>query len=510
MSLEQDMNLAPEFQQADSIDAQTESEGLPYIVVAPGVEGDRDIHAVDLTVALPNGRVLVENVNLVIKEGQRVIFTGASGTGKTTVAKALLNQWDDGNGTIIMPKGVRMMVVSQHAYFPNTTLRGIMNMSPDHQPVFKDEELVSALRTVGHDRLIQHIPGQQVQILIDGLMEPLGEIIDGYKGQQWSDTIADEIRHKIESLINQGAQEQFDVVQYVPDAQKRDLYKRVTAMLEQSLDMSGADDVAPISGFSKLFLSLVNPAKYKAQTTSSLSRFMDGLTDDIDIALTKPLREHLGKLISNVSEARGGFIVPYSKSKAGYFSWWLERKLKVQMDRYLHNKDTDDVDRDIRMNEAQSEYIQGVITKGFDEHMRAAVPQSKLGRVFNALTWPLSAIGVLGNAKAAARETAESIGFFMDKQILTGDNLTLSGGERQKLMIAMVLLHRPDVLILDEITAALDQETAQSLYREMMDKIPEKTTVLSIAHNTHIMQFHTHHAHLENQGITLTPLKPSM
>jgi len=59
--------------------------------------------------------------------------------------------------------------------------------------------------------------------------------------------------------------------------------------------------------------------------------------------------------------------------------------------------------------------------------------------------------------------------------------MQLSGGERQRIAIARALLGKPDILVLDEATNALDNAT-EALVRETLERLSGSLTMIVIAH----------------------------
>ncbi len=63
-----------------------------------------------------------------------------------------------------------------------------------------------------------------------------------------------------------------------------------------------------------------------------------------------------------------------------------------------------------------------------------------------------------------------------------GENgVRISGGQRQRIGIARALYNNPNVIIMDEGTSALDNETQRSI-RKSLDEISKKKTVIIVAH----------------------------
>ncbi len=62
------------------------------------------------------------------------------------------------------------------------------------------------------------------------------------------------------------------------------------------------------------------------------------------------------------------------------------------------------------------------------------------------------------------------------------DGSSLSGGQGQRIAIARALYESPEILVLDEITSALDSKTSQQLFNCINDLIGKKTLIM-VSHN---------------------------
>jgi putative ATP-binding cassette transporter len=94
------------------------------ITVQAITEGDLQIEALQLR--LPCGRTLADPIDLRIRPGERVLLTGASGTGKSTLIRAIAGLWRWGEGRIALPLGARIAFVPQRIYLPNAPLRDVL------------------------------------------------------------------------------------------------------------------------------------------------------------------------------------------------------------------------------------------------------------------------------------------------------------------------------------------------------------------------------------------------
>ncbi len=118
----------------------------------PGIRIDthagRAILLENLEVLHRTGVTVIAESSVRIEQGEKVLFSGASGTGKSTLIRALAGLWPWGAGRIRLPEGARIAFVPQKAYIPAGTLRQVLAYPmPSHN--FTSTELAAALRRCG-------------------------------------------------------------------------------------------------------------------------------------------------------------------------------------------------------------------------------------------------------------------------------------------------------------------------------------------------------------------------
>lgn len=115
------------------------------------------------------------------------------------------------------------------------------------------------------------------------------------------------------------------------------------------------------------------------------------------------------------------------------------------------------------------------------------VPQEVLlfsGTIMENLLWGLDDVSVVEAISAAKAAQADTfIRKLPDRyNTFVGERgATLSGGERQRIALARILLRKPDILILDEATAALDSISENEIMNTIYSVCNKMTTII-IAH----------------------------
>ena len=92
--------------------------------------------------------------------------------------------------------------------------------------------------------------------------------------------------------------------------------------------------------------------------------------------------------------------------------------------------------------------------------------------------------GVTNREREIYREKLATLGLGLENRMTSKVGL-LSGGQRQALTLLMATLKKPDLLLLDEHTAALDPKTADKVLKLTEEIVSrDKLTTLMVTHNT--------------------------
>ena len=101
--------------------------------------------------------------------------------------------------------------------------------------------------------------------------------------------------------------------------------------------------------------------------------------------------------------------------------------------------------------------------------------------MFDNVILPLQVIGQpMKDASRRARAALDKVGLLAREK---ANPMSLSGGEQQRLCIARAVVNRPSILLADEPTASLDQETARSVMEIFRSFNQVGVTVLVATHD---------------------------
>jgi putative ATP-binding cassette transporter len=121
-----------------------------------GDSPDSDLHIQNLCVAQTNGALMIEDADLVIAPGEKVLIKGESGTGKSTLIRAMAGLWPWGSGAILRPANAKIEFMPQRPYMPLGTLRHALQY-PASDVGYSADDVRAAMRKCGLEHLYDQL-----------------------------------------------------------------------------------------------------------------------------------------------------------------------------------------------------------------------------------------------------------------------------------------------------------------------------------------------------------------
>ncbi len=122
------------------------------IEVRTGGEG---IEVTDLELDLPDGSALLRDVGFSVPAGEALLIAGPTGTGKSTLLRAIAGIWPYGRGRIRLGSGT-CLFLPQRPYLPLGTLRHAV-LYPREDLAVPTAKIAAVLREVGLPELIEEL-----------------------------------------------------------------------------------------------------------------------------------------------------------------------------------------------------------------------------------------------------------------------------------------------------------------------------------------------------------------
>jgi putative ATP-binding cassette transporter len=113
-----------------------------------------------LSVALSNGKVVVDEADVNVDLGEKVLLAGESGSGKSTLVRAIAGLWPWGEGEVITRPGTKLFLMPQKPYIPLGTLRRAATY-PMSADAVEDKTVRKAMKDVGLGHIVDRLDDEE-------------------------------------------------------------------------------------------------------------------------------------------------------------------------------------------------------------------------------------------------------------------------------------------------------------------------------------------------------------
>jgi vitamin B12/bleomycin/antimicrobial peptide transport system ATP-binding/permease protein len=134
-----------------SLDALERGDGFGRIKRGE-TKGEAMLSLNDLSVTLDDGTAVVGETEVMIEPGERLLVAGESGTGKSTLVRAIAGLWPWGGGSVCLHPDRRLFMLPQRPYVPSGSLRRAVAY-PGAADDWDLDQISTALHKVGLDHL---------------------------------------------------------------------------------------------------------------------------------------------------------------------------------------------------------------------------------------------------------------------------------------------------------------------------------------------------------------------
>jgi putative ATP-binding cassette transporter len=144
-----------------SLDALNTAEQLGVGHISQQGTADAALRLKNLSVTLDDGTVVINEAEVSIAPGEKVLIVGESGTGKSSLVRALAGLWPWGGGEIQFAYGAKLLLLPQRAYIPLGPLRRGATY-PNAPEEIETDKVVEALKLVGLEQFIDRLDDEDV------------------------------------------------------------------------------------------------------------------------------------------------------------------------------------------------------------------------------------------------------------------------------------------------------------------------------------------------------------